>query len=196
MQSSQRRFLWQLLSADSFILVTRLQALTADRRWMGAERDRGSASQQLRGKPSVRERERQGSRLRSSSTEVGQMKWMLFPWRRCPRRRSGAWCAPQAQGGWDAGSGGCWVGWSCQACSHPLGESSHPLCGWGVLNGGAQVRSWLSRTHLNLPALPARSYEPQGLIVGLLFPPSQVGSPEQPAPLSWNGGSTEAVSLE
>jgi len=49
-QSSQR-FLWQLLNADLFISVTRLQALTADRRWMGAERDRGSALQQLRGKP-------------------------------------------------------------------------------------------------------------------------------------------------
>lgn len=153
---------------------------------MGAECDRGSALQQLREKPSVRDR--QGSRLRSSSTEVGQMKWMLFPWRQCPQKEMGpgvllrhkeVGCEVWQDAGWD-------------------GAVRHAATPWGILSPSLWVRGAPSqiRAFQNIPALPAWNYEPRGLIVGLLFLPSQVGSPEQPAPLSWNGGSTESVSLE
>lgn len=128
-------------------------------------------------------RERQGNRLRSSSTEVGQMKWMLFPWRQCSGRRNGAWCAPQAQGGWDVGSGRMLGGMELSDMQLPPGGILSPSLGGGP-KWGPQVRSWLSRTHLNITAL-WRLCQPgtvMGLIVGLLFLPSQVGSPEQSTP--------------
>lgn len=145
-------------------------------------------------------RERQGSRLRSSSTEVGQMKWMLFPWRQCSGRRNGAWCAPQARGGWDVGSGRMLGGMELSDMQLPPGGILSPSLGGGP-KWGPQVRSWLSRTHLNITALPVEALPARnsdGAHSRVTLPSLSGWKPrtEHITPSSWNGGSTEAASLE